>query len=79
MTSISDTDVKNELNTGNSDDVASDPPEALNAPYDAEQYYMTGISLAILIGGLCLTLFLIGLDTAIISTVRHSIEHKEGN
>ncbi|CAI7657988.1 unnamed protein product [Penicillium pancosmium] len=32
------------------------------------QYYMSGPKLAMLIGGLCLSLFLLGLDTAIVST-----------
>jgi hypothetical protein len=43
---------------------------APNDTYDETQYYMSGSKLAILISGLCLALFLLGLDTAIVSTVR---------
>jgi hypothetical protein len=41
-----------------------DPPS-----YNEEQYYMSGPKLFILIAGLCVSLFLLGLDTAIVSTV----------
>jgi hypothetical protein len=34
-----------------------------------DHYYMSGPKLGILIAGLCLALFLLGLDTAILSTV----------
>ena len=37
--------------------------------YNEEQYYMSGPRLGLLIAGLCLALFLLGLDTAIVSTV----------
>jgi hypothetical protein len=42
---------------------------ATNDMYDETKYYMSGSKLAILISGLCLALFLLGLDTAIVSTV----------
>jgi hypothetical protein len=38
--------------------------------YNEEQYYMSGSKLGLLIAGMCLALFLLGLDTAIVSTVR---------
>ena len=41
-----------------------------NIAKEAENYYLTGSKLAILMTGMCLALFLIGLDTAIVSTVR---------
>ncbi len=34
-----------------------------------ERYYMSGPKLGVLIASLCLALFLLGLDTAIVSTV----------
>jgi hypothetical protein len=37
--------------------------------YNEEQYYMSGLKLGFLMTGLCLALFLLGLDTAIVSTV----------
>jgi hypothetical protein len=37
-----------------------------------ENYYMSGPKLGVLIAGLCLALFLLGLDTAIVSTVSNS-------
>jgi hypothetical protein len=37
--------------------------------YNEEQYYMSGPKLSLLIASLCLALFLLGLDTAIVSTV----------
>ena len=40
-----------------------------SSAFDETQYYMSGSKLGILIGSLCLALFLLGLDTAIISTV----------
>jgi hypothetical protein len=43
--------------------------------YNEEQYYMSGPKLGILIGGLCLALFLLGLDTSIVSTVTNSSGH----
>jgi hypothetical protein len=37
-----------------------------------QKYYMSGSKLGVLIAGLCLALFLLGLDTAIVSTVSSS-------
>ena len=37
--------------------------------YNEEQYHMSGPKLGIIIAGLCLALFLLGLDTAIVATV----------
>lgn len=42
------------------------------------QYYMSGPELGILIGGLCLALFLLGLDTAIVSTVSNASKRAAG-
>jgi hypothetical protein len=42
---------------------------ATNRVKEGEEYFVTGSKLAVLITGLCLALFLIGLDTAIVSTV----------
>lgn len=39
---------------------------------NGETYYMSGPKLGLLIAGLCLALFLLGLDTAIVSTVSKS-------
>ena len=36
------------------------------------KHYMSGAKLNVLIAGLCLALFLLGLDTAIVSTVSNS-------
>ncbi|KAL7908505.1 major facilitator superfamily domain-containing protein [Trichoderma velutinum] len=44
----------------------SDDPQPSSS--DEEQYFMTGPKLAFVIGGLCIALFLLGLDTAIVST-----------
>jgi hypothetical protein len=43
--------------------------ETSSSNYDETQYYMSGPKLFVLIASLCLALFLLGLDTAIISTV----------
>lgn len=42
------------------------------------QYYMSGPKLGILISGLCLALFLLGLDTAIVSTVSNPSKRTTG-
>ena len=52
-----------------SGDAELDASGAPSGPNDGEQYFMSGSKLFILIASLCLVLFLIGLDTAIISTV----------
>jgi hypothetical protein len=39
---------------------------------DDRKHYMSGSKLGVLIAGLCLALFLLGLDTAIVSTVSNS-------
>jgi hypothetical protein len=50
-----------------SEDNDGQPPSS-----DGEQYFMSGSKLALIIGGLCIALFLLGLDTAIVSTVSNS-------
>ena len=66
----------NEEGAGLPDDKLSNPLETSDtkitdsfAGYDEKQYYMSGPKLGLLIAGLCLALFLLGLDTAIVSTV----------
>ncbi|KAF2103560.1 MFS general substrate transporter [Rhizodiscina lignyota] len=47
---------------------ASDEDGGRPASYNQEQYYMSGPKLGIIIASLCLALFLLGLDTAIVAT-----------
>ena len=49
-------------------DAELDASGAPSAPRDGEQYFMSGSKLFILIACLCLAIFLIGLDTSIVST-----------
>jgi hypothetical protein len=53
-------------------DSAFDKNDGSPVSYNEEQYYMSGPKLGLLISGLCLALFLLGLDTAIVSTVSNS-------
>ena len=52
------------------EDPVADANDRDAAGSNDEQYHMSGPKLGLLIGGLCLALFLLGLDTAIVSTVR---------
>ena len=63
---------KSEQTLGISDAALEDADCVQSTTKDGEQYFMSGSKLAILMTGLCLALFLIGLDTAIVSTVCHS-------
>jgi hypothetical protein len=53
-------------------DSTSEKNDGSPVSYNEEQYYMSGPKLGLLIGSLCLALFLLGLDTAIVSTVSNS-------
>ena len=55
--------------TPNPGDSTFDKNDDLPVDYNEGQYYMSGPKLGLLIAGLCLALFLLGLDTAIVSTV----------
>lgn len=53
-------------------DVSSEENDGQPPSPDGEQYFMSGPKLGLIIGGLCVALFLLGLDTAIVSTVSNS-------
>jgi hypothetical protein len=56
-------------------DAVLDASGASSTSYDEEKYHMSGSKLGVLITGLCLALFLLGLDTAIVSTVSYPERH----
>lgn len=61
--------------TTNLGDSTFDKNDGGSVGYNEEQYYLTGTKLVLLTGGLCLALFLFGLDTAIVSTVSNFSQH----
>jgi hypothetical protein len=67
-TSDTELQMPDEKTPGHVNSVADSNGRSLSS-YNEKQYYMSGPKLGILIAGLCLALFLLGLDTAIVSTV----------
>jgi hypothetical protein len=72
MSSLKETEheVVNEKASDLGDDVLDQKLSKDDPAIDTEiRYYMSGPKLVVLTAGLCLALFLLGLDTAIVSTV----------